>query len=236
MTKESIAGARTLLNSKDYGILSTISQKFEGFPFGSVVPYSLDDEGKPVILISTIAEHTKNIKSDDRCSITITAESNDVQANGRLCIVGNMKPLSDDKTEVEERYYRYFPNSKSYHQSHDFSFYYLEPVSVRYIGGFGAIHWLEPSDFLVRNPFHGDDEVAIVDHMNKDHQKNLVNYCEHFKSMHIKPDDVVRMVGIDAFGFDVSVNDSKIRFDLETPISNGVEARKALVDMAKATL
>ena len=181
MNTESIQAARVLFNTKDFGVLSTLSVKWEGFPFGSVVPYCLDGDGMPVVLISTIAQHTKNITQDNRCSITIIAENDDVQANGRLCIIGNMERLIDEENDVKERYYRHFPKSKGYDAVHDFSFYRLRPISVRYIGGFGRIHWLEPSEFLINNPFQGQGEDRVVDHMNTDHHKDLVSYCRYYK-------------------------------------------------------
>lgn len=146
MSKEAIQNAIDLVKSKQDAILSTLSVKLDGFPFGSVVPYCLDDMGKPVILISTIAEHTKNIQTDSRCSLTIVMDSEDVQANGRICLVGHMEKLSSEETNVKERYYTQFPNSRSYDATHDFSFYRLSPISARYIGGFGQIHWFTPSE------------------------------------------------------------------------------------------
>ena len=134
--------------AKHDGVLSTLSLKLAGFPFGSVVPYCLDDTGKPVIFISTIAEHTKNIKANNHCSLTIVMDSDDVQANGRICIIGHMEELPKNETEVKERYYNQFPNSRSYDDTHDFSFYRLSPVSIRFIGGFGQIHWFDPQEFL----------------------------------------------------------------------------------------
>jgi putative heme iron utilization protein len=147
MNKESIDKATALIKSKQDGVLATLSVKLEGFPFGSVVPYCLDHAGWPVILISTIAEHTKNIMADNRCSLTIVMDSEDVQANGRICIVGHMKKLLSEEKEIMERYYVEFPNSRSYDATHDFSFYRLTPVSIRYIGGFGQIHWFKPEEF-----------------------------------------------------------------------------------------
>ena len=233
MSRESIDNARMLFNSKDFGILSTLSLKLDGFPFGSVVPYCLDGEGMAVVLISTIAEHTKNISNDDRCSITIIMDNDDVQSNGRLCIVGNMKALPKDETDTKERYYRHFPNSRTYNTVHDFFFYRLRPISLRYIGGFGKIYWFEPSDFLVKNPFQGNGEDRVIDHMNEEHHKDLVKYCEHYKNMTIASGDSVRMVGIDSFGFDVFVNNKKVRFDFEQSITNTLEAREALVALSK---
>jgi len=233
MSRESIDGARVLFNSKDFGILSTLSLKLDGFPFGSVVPYCLDGEGMAVVLISTIAEHTKNISNDDRCSITIMMDNDDVQSNGRLCIIGNMQRLPTDETDVKERYYRHFPNSRTYGDMHDFSFYRLRPISLRYIGGFGSIHWFDPSGFLITNPFQGKVEDRVIDHMNEDHHKDLVLYCEYYKKMTIASDDTVRMVGIDSLGFDVFVNDKKVRFEFEQPVTNAIEAREGLVALSK---
>lgn len=233
MTAESIANARALYNAKDFGVLSTLSAKLGGFPFGSVVPYCLDGEGMPVILISTIAQHTKNIKEDSRCSITILKDSNDVQSNGRLGIIGHAEPLPEEQKDAEERYYRHFPNSRGYHGTHNFSFYRIKPVSIRYIGGFGAIHWFEPADFLISNPFQSKGEDRVVDHMNEDHMKDLHLYCTHYKQMDIGTVDKVRMVGIDALGFDVFVNNQKVRFNFDSPISNAGEARAAMVALSK---
>ncbi|NQY68629.1 MAG: pyridoxamine 5'-phosphate oxidase family protein [Flavobacteriales bacterium] len=87
MSAKAVIHARRLINKKDFGILSTLSVKLGGFPFGSVVPYCLDGNGIPVVLISTIGEHTKNLKKDNRCSITIIKENEDVQSNGRLCAI-----------------------------------------------------------------------------------------------------------------------------------------------------
>lgn len=234
MSKEAtLIEARELMNGRSFGVLSTLSVKLEGFPFGSVVPYCLDGNGAPVILISTIAEHTKNLTADSRCSLTILRESEDVQSNGRLCLVGNMEKLPNEDEITPEKYYRHFPKSRGYHQSHDFSFYQIHIKDVRYIGGFGQIHWLTPVDFGQQNPFHGKGEDYIINHMNEDHQQDLALYCSHYKQINID-EKQVRMVGIDPQGFDVFVEDRKVRFSFESPISNAKEAREALVALSKA--
>ena len=106
-------------------------------------------------------------------------------------------------------------------------------MSIRYIGGFGKINWLDPLDFLINNPFQGKGEDKVIDHMNEDHHKDLILYCMHYKKMSITSDDIVRMVGIDSLGFDVFVNDRKTRFDFEQPVTNALEAREALVALSK---
>ena len=149
MGSTSTKAARTLLNNRSTGVLSTLSLKLGGYPFGSAVPYCLDGEGRPVVLFSKLAEHTKNVEADNRCSLTVLAsEKGDVQANARLCITGLMLALPAGEDIVREDYHRRFPESRQYVRLLDFSFYRLDPVAVRYIAGFGVIHWFEPADFF----------------------------------------------------------------------------------------
>src|ERR1700733_139278 len=62
---------RTLLSLVSVGTLSTMSRKHPGFPFGSLIPFALDIAGRPVFLISNMAMHTQNLKTDPRCSLFV---------------------------------------------------------------------------------------------------------------------------------------------------------------------
>src|SRR6266566_626592 len=66
--------ARTLMYLGRIGSLSTLSRKQPGFPFGSVMPYGLDDHGRPIFLISTMAMHTQNLQADARASLLVTQD------------------------------------------------------------------------------------------------------------------------------------------------------------------
>ena len=102
--------AHSLLLSEYHGVLSTHSVDAPGYPFGSIVPYCMDSDGQPVILISTIAQHTKNIQENPKVSLIVTeGEANDVQAAPRLTWLGNANIVSDDEN-VSIRYYKYFLN------------------------------------------------------------------------------------------------------------------------------
>ena len=106
---KNVKECKALINEYSSGVLSTISVKLGGFPFGSVVPFCNDKNGFPIIYISTIAEHTKNIVADPRVSLILaTTDGSEIQAKGRVTIVGNIDLIKDDK-EVGERYYNYFP-------------------------------------------------------------------------------------------------------------------------------
>src|SRR5215467_7833197 len=87
--------ARTLLYLGRIGSLSTLSRKQPGFPFGSVMPYALDDQGRPIFLISTMAMHTQNLQADPRGSLLVTQDdgSGDPLGASRVTLVGNVRPL-----------------------------------------------------------------------------------------------------------------------------------------------
>ncbi|MGH8486265.1 MAG: pyridoxamine 5'-phosphate oxidase family protein, partial [Pseudomonas sp.] len=88
--------ARELLLKEYRGVLSTHSKSMPGFPFGSVVPYCLDAEGNPLILISRIAQHTHNLQKDPKCSLLVgEREAEDVQAVGRLTVLAEAHKLED---------------------------------------------------------------------------------------------------------------------------------------------
>jgi len=74
--------ARTLVYLGRVGSLSTLSRKQPGFPFGSVMPYGLDDHGRPIFLISTMAMHTQNLESNARASLLVTQEDTDGEPLG----------------------------------------------------------------------------------------------------------------------------------------------------------
>jgi hypothetical protein len=219
--------ARALFLQQSFGVLSTISVDVPGYPFGSITPYCVDDQCRPVIYISQIAQHTRNIVADSRVSLTVvdnTGDSDDVQARGRVTCIANARPLGDNETDTRERYFRYFSSARQYDQTHDFAFFRLELVRVRFIGGFGQIYWVEPDEFMTKNPFSAVQESQIIQHMNNDHSDALRHYCGG---------DSAEMVGIDAEGFDLLRSGKKLRFTFKTPIRNMQEARQALVALAK---
>jgi putative heme iron utilization protein len=223
--------ARELLLTQRHGVLATLSLDVPGYPFGSITPYTVDHAGEPLILISTIAQHTKNIQADSRVSLTVHDASNpDPQAAARLTWIADAQPVAADDVAAYARYRAYFPQSADYMDTHDFLLYRLRPVRARFIGGFGRIFWLERDELLQANPF-AEAEADIVEHMNEDHAHNLAAYCRAFKGLEATE---VRMLGIDADGFDVSADGRPVRFAFDAPIATPDEARMAMVKLARA--
>jgi putative heme iron utilization protein len=222
--------ARRFVRSQQSGVLSTFSQRLEGFPFGSVAPFVLDHAGCPVILISTLAEHTKNLDADPRCSLIVQPYSPDMQVVGRTTVIGKATHLVD-KDALGPRYLRYHPQAEAYFAMHDFHFYRIEPVRVRWIGGFGKIHWVEPGNYLLDEYALAGQEADILAHMNGGHGHNLTDYCRH---VHDVETQAAEMIGIDPDGFDVRAEGRIWRFDFPTRVTDAQQARSALVELAQS--
>jgi len=221
--------ARRFTRGQLSGVLSTISKRLDGFPFGSVSPFILDHAGRPVILISDIAEHTKNIEADPRVSIIVQPYSTDMQTTGRTTVIGRAERLAD-KDELGPRYLRYFPQAKGYFAMHDFNFYRIEPVKIRWIGGFGRIFWVDPEAWLAVPGALAEAESSILAHMNAAHADTLRAYCRHVHGAQVA---AAEMSGIDPDGFDVRADERVLRFDFAQPVTDAQMARAALVEMAQ---
>ena len=204
-----------------------------------MAPFVLDHSCQPVILISTIAEHTKNIALNPKVSLLVFAGAEDLQANARLTLLGEaVKIFKDEDADLRARYLRYLPQAASYFDMHDFAFYRIHIHQARYIGGFGKMSWLSDIDLFDSLPQSSplaNQETAIIEHMNADHGENLINYCRHF---HHVDATTAQMLGIDCDGFDVRAStgdtSTNLRFDFDQQIQNAQSARAALVAMAKA--
>jgi putative heme iron utilization protein len=218
-----LADAEALLRLRGSGMLATISRRVAGWPFGSVVPYAIDREGRPIILIAGIAEHTKNIQADPRVSVLVqeAEDGEDVQAKGRLTVMGRAEPIPEnDIADAQPRYLAKLPSAEEYFDTHDFAFYRISVEHLRYIGGFGEIFWLDPDEYRAR--IERDPIVlaakGIIDHMNEDHEDAMALWCRAFRGLEPKR---VRMIGVDRWGTDLELEqpDLRVRFDFAEPAS-----------------
>src|SRR5579862_7134887 len=195
---------RTLLHVGRIGSLSTHSLKQPGFPFGSVMPYGLDDHGSPIFLISTMAMHTQNLKADPRASLLVTQAdgARDPLGSARVTLVGNVLPLPDaEVAEARRIYLARYANSKYWVDFEDFSFYRMDVVDVYYVGGFGVMGWVKASDYDQAQPDPLADVAAgIIEHMNADHKDALVLLAR--KSAGIESQEAA-MTSVDRLGFHV---------------------------------
>jgi putative heme iron utilization protein len=230
--------ARTLVHLGRVASLSTMSRKQAGFPFGSVMPYGLDERGRPIFLISTMAMHTQNLQSDPRASLLVTQPAGDGDPLGasRVTLVGNVQTIPEpEAADARRLYLERHANSKYWVDFDDFSFYRLDVLDVYYVGGFGVMGWTKASDYDQAQPDPLSDSASgIIEHMNHDHADALVLIVRAFAGIESKE---AAMTAVDRLGFHVrlktaeGVKGARIAFPRE--VTNPMEARQVLVEMVQ---
>jgi putative heme iron utilization protein len=233
---------RRMLARERNGVLSTISVKEAGWPFGSITPYTRLESGEPVILISEIAEHTRNVRHDARVSLLVqeSAAIGKPQAGARVTIMGYAIPMPPPYVDHASRLYTsVFPDSADYFLAHDFSLYTIVAIQIRYIGGFGDIHWLPGGALLDYAAASEIDPLAaqidgVCKHMNEDHADSLELMAERLAGTRAQS---ARMIRVDSRGFDViAAQDGThkyVRLAFPEAVSNSDQTRRAMVTLVQ---
>jgi putative heme iron utilization protein len=237
------AAARRLLRAECQGALATISLHKPGWPFGSIAPYALSARGEPLLLLSALAQHTKNALADPRASLLVQesaglAPGADPQAHGRVTILGRIAQVPEaEEDDARARYLARHPLASRTAAGHDFRFHLLSIEEARFIGGFGKICWVDGAAMLVdpaQDPLRPHNE-GICRHMNEDHGEALELFCRRLRGL---SGEAARLVGVDAHGFDVEQGAAgargRVRFDFAQALSTPDEVRRAMVALVRA--
>jgi putative heme iron utilization protein len=228
--------ARTLMHLGRTGSLSTLSRKQPGFPFGSVMPYGLDDAGHPIFLISTMAMHTQNLQANPHASLLVTQPDagGDPLGASRVTLLGNALPIAEKGVaEARTLYLARYANSKYWVDFEDFSFYSMDVVDVYYVGGFGVMGWVSASDYERSKPDPlADVAIGIIQHMNADHGDALIVLARALAGIDSQE---VRMTSVDRLGFHVRLKTPEgmrgVRIPFSREVTSPGEARAVLVEM-----
>lgn len=229
---------RTLIALASIATLSTLSRKQPGFPFGSLMPYALDPEGRPIFLISNMAMHTQNLKSDPRSSLFVaqTAIDGDPLGAARATLIGEARPVPErDLATAREAYLAAHENSRYWVDFADFGFFRMNLLDVYYVGGFGVMGWVASSDYEGAAPDPlATDAPGILAHMNADHVDSMILLARTHTG--IGATDAA-MTSVDRLGFYLRLRTSegmkgaRINFDHE--VRTPQEARTVLVNMVR---
>ncbi|MGE0025151.1 MAG: HugZ family protein [Hyphomicrobium sp.] len=220
--------ARVLMRRALKASLAT-SEASTGHPYASLVTIATDVDGTPLFLISTLALHTKNLKSDARASVLFdgTDAAGDPLAGGRVTVMGRASKTG--RATARERFLARQPHAQGYADFPDFAFYELAVERAHYIGGFGRIVDLEPAD-LILDTADASALVAahtdIVAHMNEDHAAAIVLYATELAGA---PGGPWRMTGIDPEGFDIVCDGMTRRLAFTKRVTTPEEARQELI-------
>jgi putative heme iron utilization protein len=175
-----------LLHEAAFGTLATHSAVLAGYPYATVVPYVPDYAHYPLICISALAEHTRNLHADARASLSVLQPgATDVQASSRLTLVADAERFEPDAALLE-RFLRYEPGAERL-LALDFTFFRLTPVKIRLIVGVGRMGWVEREDLDAAPQLHAQEESALVSGMSRTVPTG------------------VRVLGIDRYGVDFEI-------------------------------
>ena len=230
--------ARTLLHVARTGTLATLSRKHPGHPFASVMPYALDSDGRPLVLISTMAMHTQNLAGDPRASLLVTQPSmqGDALAAGRVTVMGEARRLGKDEiAPARVAYLAWHPNAAYWVDFEDFAFWRLDVLDVYFVGGFAAMDWIDAAAYSAARPDPlADAAEGILEHMNRDHADALITYARVLAN---EPADEATMVAIDRLGFKLRLRSGErwhsARIPFPREIKTAADTRAVLIEMLK---
>lgn len=223
---------RRLMRASDRASLAT--RLVDGdWPYASLAMTATAFDASPLLLLSDLAEHGKNLAADARASLLFdgTRGLANPLTGLRATAVGRIAPVADDA--LLARYVRRHPDAEMYSGFKDLRLYRLSVERVHAVAGFGAIHWIPGGAVLSPAGQTADlaaAEADVVSHMNDDHGEAVGLYATKLLKL---PAGEWRMTGIDAEGIDLRSGGAVARLDFDQPIANPEEARKELVRLVK---
>jgi putative heme iron utilization protein len=168
--------ARTLVAGTNVGTLATLSD--DGAPWASLVAYGALDDGSPVLFVSRLAEHARNLDREPRASLVVAARApgKDVLAAGRVTLAGRAERPDGELAQLaQDRYVAAVPAAKAYASFRDFSLWILRVERVRWVGGYGRMDSAGGADYAAAAPDPvGGAAAGAIAHLNADHADALL--------------------------------------------------------------
>ncbi|KAJ8527541.1 hypothetical protein K7X08_014992 [Anisodus acutangulus] len=234
-----IEQVKTLVHYSLRGVLSTFSQKYEGYPSGSMVDFACDVCGSPILAVSDLAVHTKDLLATSRCSLLVARDPED-RTDLVITVHGDAVPvLESEKEGIRATYLARHPKA-FWVDFGDFQFMRIEPRIVRYVSGV-ATAILGSGEFSKEefrtakiDPIYQYSK-PITSHMNKDHAEDTKLIVRHSTSV---PVDFAYMLDVDSLGFNVKAGYQENNFKLRVPFPRRAVDRKdvkaLIVEMLQA--
>ncbi|MDP4022124.1 DUF2470 domain-containing protein [Methylobacterium sp. NEAU 140] len=223
---DAVGLARDLLRATRAGALATLDA--QGTPFASLVTVATDADGTPLMLLSRLSAHTRNLLADPRCSLLLARTGKgDPLAHPRLTVAGRAAQTAEPR--ARERFLARHPKAALYADFPDFGFFALAPEAGHLNGGFAKAATLTRDELLL--DLAGAEAVVAgergaVEHMNADHADALALYARD------AGERSWRLTGLDPEGMDLIAGERTARVTYPEPVSDMGGLRRALVAMA----
>ncbi|MDR5749283.1 MULTISPECIES: pyridoxamine 5'-phosphate oxidase family protein [unclassified Caballeronia] len=205
-----------LLHRVPDGTLATHSRDPRGFPYPTALPFAPTARHVPMLLISHLAEHTRNLHADSRAGFLVAhASDGNVLEGQRLTMLGSFSPAPpEESSDLARRYLRYHPEAERYLGLGDFTFWTMSLERMRFIGGFGAMGWLAADALDSLEPLSANEETLL---------------CALFDDLDERP-ATLELLGLDRYGCDFRQNGRRNRFTFDKPKATVTELKAALFD------
>ena len=225
--------ARSLLRRSRQGALATLMTG-SGDPYCSLVNVATHPDGSPILLISRLAVHTRNILDDSRVSLMLDERAEgDPLEGSRIMLMGRAEEaVASDEDILRRRYLNTHPSAERFVEFQDFSFYRIRPSAIHLVAGFGRIVDLKPEQFLTDISDAGallQAEQEAIEHINSDHRDTNSLYAT--KLLGAEAADW-RCTGCDPDGLDLQAGGKTLRLDFPQRVTGPGELRKMLVQLA----
>ncbi|KAG0578255.1 hypothetical protein KC19_4G009600 [Ceratodon purpureus] len=228
--------ARTLVATSSTATLSTISQKYDGFPLGSMVLYATDDSGRPILAISSLSPHTKDLETNSKCSLLIARDAGDI-SDTVVTIIGEAETVSDAEWEsVRSSYLKKHPDA-FWVDFGDFRLVRITPKKIRFLAG-------SATAFVTFGEIDGEEYLAgavdpiaqftapIAGHMNRDHADQTKAIAENSLGVKI---DYAKMLQVDRLGFNIEAGHDgkpvKLRIPFPRPAQDRKDVKNLIVEL-----
>lgn len=231
--------ARTIVANDNVCTLATLTA--DGDPWASVVQYAVLEDGSPVMSLSKLALHGRNLAADPRASIALAGpvpEGHDPGDSGRVTLAGRVAAPEGEELDAAKRaYFDAIPWSETYTDFGDFTLYVLRVEKVRWVGGFGRMNSSTPEQYHAAevDPTAKHADYAVR-HMNEDHADALLAMARAF-SGHSDATEA-KALRADRYGLDLALLTPRGRTPGRVSFLERVDAadglRKATVDLTKA--
>jgi hypothetical protein len=224
--------ARSLLRRSRQGALATLMAG-SGNPYCSLVNVASHADGSPILLISRLALHTRNILDDPRVSLMLDERAEgDPLEGARIMLSGRAEEAGADRELLRRRYLNAHPSAQAFVGFGDFSFFRILPDGAHLVAGFGRIVDLSPEQFLTDISDAGallEAEQGAIEHMNIDHRDAVNLYATRL--LGAQPAEW-RCTGCDPDGIDLQAGAKTLRLDFPERVTGPGELRRMLVRLA----
>jgi hypothetical protein len=221
---------RQLMRAADRAVLATtLTGQPLPWPYASLVQVAFDHDGAALLLLSDLAEHTKNLLADPRVSLLIdgTAGHAVPLAGPRLTLLG--LATRDEAPRLRRRYVARHPSAEVYAGFKDFHLYQVAVERGHLVGGFGKIRWIEAAELRVGVDAEAFDAVAlhVVEAANRDHAAAIDALGRNLPGAAATG---WRLTGVDPEGADLRREHTTARLDFAAPHPLPADAHAALIE------